>query len=346
MTAPRDKQGFALPAVLAVVAVVTLVFLVAILALDSLAAQTRRAVEQARFETQALSLEAHAAYAAAVGQPTPSGLTVPDLARDADPRLAADGRAYKVAAAPQLRLSLQDEAGLINLDSLPREALGRLFEALGVAVDQRVAMADRLSDFSDPDDLARIDGAEAAAYRDQGLAPPPNGPLRTVDQALGVLGWKQAVPREVWRGARDDLTADPTAASMNVNTATPRALKVLFGFSDDQVAAVLARRRQAPFAGLEDLGRAAGVRLSGDAERVYGFPDGRFAVKITAPGTGLAYRARIVLSPKDPERPVWLEDPALSLSPASGKAERLVDAPDFPDPAPSPADPGRPIRGD
>jgi type II secretory pathway component PulK len=340
------KRGFALPAVLAVTAIVTLVFLVAILALDSLVDQTRRAVALSRFETQALSLEAHAAYVAAVGAPVAAGLNVPGLERRADPRLAADASAYQPAAAPTLRISLQDEAGLVNLNALPQPALARLMTELGVPVDRRAALVDRFSDFVDVDGLSRVDGAEAAVYRDRGLAPPPDAPLHAVDQALGVLGWKDAVPRERWRIVRDDLTADPTSSAMNVNTASSRALKVLFGFNDEQLAAVAARRRADAFAGLEDLGRAAGVRLSGDAERVYGFPNGRFAVKIAAPGAGLTYRARIVLSPRDRERPVWIEDAALSLSPAQGKAERLPNAPLFPDPAPSLADPGRPLRAD
>jgi type II secretory pathway component PulK len=346
MTVRADKQGFALPAVLAVTAIVTLVFLVAILALDSLGEQTRRAVALSRFETQALSLEAHAAYVAAVAQPTPTGLSAPDLERRADPRLTADGTPYRPAGAPLLRVSLQDEAGLINLDALPQPAVARLLDQLGAPVDRQAALVDRFSDYVDFDDLVRVDGAEAFAYRDLGLAPPANAPLRSVDQALGVLGWKDAVPREAWRAARDDLTVDPISGDFNGNTATPRALRVLFGFSDAQVAAIVQRRRAAAFTGLEDLGRAAGVRLSGDAERVYGFPNGRFAVKIAAPGAGLTYRARIVLTPRDRARPVWIEDDALSLSPLSGKAEPLGPAPLLPDPAPAVADPGRPLRTD
>lgn len=346
MTPAPDKRGFALPAVLAVTAIVTLVFLVAILALDSLADQTRRAMALSRFETQALSLEAHAAYAAAIGFPTAKGLEVSDLDRHADPRLAADGTAYRPAGAPTLRISLQDEAGLINLDTLPQAAMARLMAELGVPADQHAALVDRFSDFVDVDDLSRVDGAEALAYQDRGLPPPPNGPLRSVDQAPGVLGWKDAVPRERWRALRSDLTADPTSAAFNANTATPLALKVLFGFDDAQLAAVVDRRRATAFTGLEDLGRAAGVRMSGDAERVYGFPNGRFAVKIAAPGAGLTYRARIVLTPRDRERPVWIEDAALSLSPANGRADQLTNAPDFPDPAPGLADPGRPLRAD
>jgi type II secretory pathway component PulK len=341
---PVAKRGFALPAVLAVTAIVTLVFLVAILALDSLVQQTRRAVEAGRFETQALSLEAHAAYIAAVGAPSADAVLVPDLDRRANARLRIDGTAYSMPGATPLRLSLQDEAGLINLDNLSPPATARLLAALGAPADQRAALIDRFSDYIDVDDLARVDGAEAPAYRDRRLPPPPNAPLRTVDQVLGVLGWKTAVPRERWRAARDDLTADPTSTAINVNTATSSLLKVMYGFDENQVAAALDRRRGAPFTGLEDLGRTAGLRLSGDAERVYGFPNGRFALKITVPGAGLDYRARIVLTPRDRERPVWISNPALSLSPAGGKAERLTNAPLFPDPAPDVADPGRPLR--
>jgi type II secretory pathway component PulK len=342
----RAKQGFALPAVLAVTAIVTLVFLVAILALDSLLDQTRRAVEQSRLEIQALSLEAHAAYAIAVGAPTATGVDVPGLDRRADPRLMADGRPYQASNASDLRLSVQDEAGLVNLDTLPQTATGRLVEALGVPPDQRAALVDRFSDYLDIDDLPRVNGAETAAYRDRGLPPPPNGPLRDIDQALGVLGWKDVVPRERWRAVRDDLTTDPTSTTLNINTATPGALRVLFGFSDAQVASLMERRGAAPFTGLEDLGRAAGVRLSGDAERVYGFPNGRFALKITVPGTGLTYRSRIVLTPRDRERPVWIENRTLSMTPTEGKAQQLANAPLLPDPAPGPADPGRPLRDD
>jgi type II secretory pathway component PulK len=345
----RAKRAFALPAVLAVTAIVTLVFLVAILALDSLVDQTRRAVELGRFQTQALSLEAHAAYAAAIGAPTATGLAVPGLDRRADPWLAIDGRPYQPASAPTLQLSMQDEAGLINLNNLSQPSIARLVEALDVPVDRRAALVDRFSDYVDLDDLSRVDGAEAAAYRDRGLPAPPNGPRRDIDQTLGVLGWKEAVPRERWRDLRDDMVADPTSSAININTATPAALRVLFGFSDDQLSTLLARRRAALFKGLEDLGRAAGVRLSGDAERVYGFPNGRFALKITVPETDMTYRSRIVLTPRDRERPVWIENSTLSLTPAKGKAEPLTDAPllpapVFPDPAPSPADPGRPLR--
>lgn len=344
MSAPVGKRGFALPAVLAVTAVVTLVFLVAILALDSLVQQTRRAVEASRFETQALSLEAHAAYLVAVGAPTADAVLVRDIDPRVDARLRIDGTSYSTPYASPLRLALRDEAGLINLDNLPASATTRLLAALGAPVDQRPALVDRFSDYIDVDDLARVDGAEAPAYRDRRLPPPPDAPLRTIHQALGVLGWKTATPRERWRALRDDLTADPTSATININTATPSALKVMYGLTDDQVAAVLDRRRGLAFTGLEDLGRAVGLRLSGDAERLYGFPNGRFALKITALEAGLDYRARIVLTPRDRERPVWIEEPTVSLSPIDERTERHTDAPLFPDPAPSVADPGRPLR--
>ena len=346
MTAPRAKRGFALPAVLAIVAIVTLAFLVAILALRSLSDQTREAVEQARFETVALSLEAHAAYAVATGAPERTGVAVVGLGRDRDPLLIADGRPYGVAGAPGLTVSAQDEAGLINLDTLPPAAMGALFAELDVPADRRAAMTDRLGDFLDMDDLARIQGAETSAYLARGLAPPPNGPLGRVDEVLGVLDWKTVVSRPAWLALRDGLTADPRSPEMNVNTAPPATLRVLFGFNQAQIDTVLEQRQRAPFATLESFGRAAGTRISGDAERVYGFPNGRFVVKIASIDAGLDYRARIVLTPHDSQRPVWREDAMPRRSPSDGKADRRSHAPLFPDTAPGIADPGRPVRGD
>jgi hypothetical protein len=109
---------------------------------------------------------------------------------------------------------------MINLDALPQPALARLLTSWA----RRSTGAPRWSTGS-----ATISTSTTWPRRRRrgpvlsrpGLAPPPNAPLRLIDQALGVLGWKDAVPRERWRALRDDLTADPTSTAINVNTATP-----------------------------------------------------------------------------------------------------------------------------
>ena len=326
------KAGFVLPSVLVVVGMVSLVFLVAIDALGSLAKETAQVVRRTDAQAKALDLEAQATWYAAT-QPLNATAIVAtsDGIRPVVEPIGLDGRTY--AGPGGLEVGLQDEAGLVNLDNLTQNQLGNLFAALGVATDERAAMVDRFSDYLDADDLKRAEGAEADDYVRAGLPPPPNSPLRARDQLLGILGWKALIPASAWLAERDAITADPSSITLNINTAPATALKVLFGFSGAQASAAIARRAGAPFARLEDLGRAAGTTLVGDAERVYSFPNGRFAVKISDRGAGWVMRSRIILSPDDAERPFWVVEQTASVMTPAEKASLPSHAPLFPDPA-------------
>ncbi len=318
----RVAAGFALPSVLFVVAMVTLVFLVAIQALASLAAETRRVKGGVAFEAAALSLEARTAFLAATRPLGPAAVA-------GGPAL--DGRPYE--AGPGLTLAAQDEAGLINLDDLPTPARERLFAAMGVSPADRAAMADRLGDYMDVSDLKRPQGADSADYARAALPAPPKGPLMRRAQVLGLLGWDAAVGDRLWRGFADTVTADPSSADVNINTAGPAMLEVLYGLTPAQAEAALARRAQQPFAGLEDLGRASGRTLHGDAERSYTMPNGRFALKVEDASAGLAYRSRLILSPDGASRPFWIAEPTISQLTPAERASIPAHAPHFPDPA-------------
>jgi hypothetical protein len=325
----RAKAGFALPSVLFVVAMVTLVFLVAIEALSSLALETRRAKQGVAFEAEALSLEAHATLLAATHPLGPASILAANRPA-APPLLALDGRAYQ--AAPGVTLAAQDEAGLINLDNLPQPAVARLFAALGVAPGVQGAMIDRFDDYIDPSDLKRPRGADSEDYLQAGLPAPAKGPLVRRGQLAGVMSWRDAVAAPTWRAFADNVTADPSSSDVNVNTATPAALQVLLGLSPAQAALAAAQRAQTPFAELEDVGRASGVTLHGDAERVYTLPNGRFALRIEDAGAGLAYRARLLLSPDDASRPFWVVEGSTAPLTAAEKASLPTHAPLLPGP--------------
>lgn len=318
----RVAAGFALPSVLFVVAMVTLVFLVAIQALASLAAETRRVKGGVAFEAAALSLEARTAFLAATRPLGPSGVV-------GGPAL--DASLYE--AGPGLTLAMQDEAGLINLDNLPAPARGRLFAVMGVSPADQAAMADRLGDYLDVSDLKRPQGADTGDYARAGLAAPPKGPLARRAQLLGLLGWDAAVGDDAWRRFADNVTADPSSVDVNVNTATPAMLRVLYGLTAAQAHAAVAQRAQRPFTELEDLGRATGLRLQSDAERSYTMPNGRFALKVEDASAGLAYRSRLILSPDDPSRPFWIAEPTITQLTPAERASIPAHAPHFPDPA-------------
>jgi hypothetical protein len=330
LVSPAAKAGFVLPSVLFVVAMITLVFLVAIQSLNSLAEETRRATSRVRFESSALSLEAQTTFLAATRPLGPTAV-LRGWSLPAAPALMLDGRPY--AAAPDQTLSAQDEAGLINLDTLTQPAMARLFAALGAAPLQQAVMVDRLSDYMDAHDIKRPNGADADDYLRAGLPPPPNAALRRKTQILGVMGWRAAVSAAAWRAFSDNVAADPVSVDTNVNTAPAPALEVLFGLTPAQANAAVIRRQVSPFTTLEDLGRAAGVALVGDAERVYGFPNGHFALKIEDRRSGWAYRSRLLLSPEDSARPFWIVEPVSSSLSAAEKVSVPAHVPPIPDPA-------------
>ncbi|WP_235524292.1 general secretion pathway protein GspK [Caulobacter sp. Root655] len=325
-----------------VVAVVALVVLAEVSALRGLARETRAAVDQARLDTQALDLEAQVAWIVATGRPGPDAMTRPDDPGDA--KLWIDGRPQAVNWAPGLEVAVQDEAGLVNLGILDRAGQAAFLREAGVKPDRVAIMLDRLDDYVDGDGLVRTDGAEAGDYARAGLAPPLNAPLDRIARLNGILGWREAIDLNAWSRLREAVVVDPTSAAVNINTAPAPALALEFGLTANQARAVIARRRERPFLSLEDLGRAVGRRMVGDSERVYGFPNGRFAVKVKSSTGRAAYHARIVLTPRDPERPFWIEERTLLVDTNHRETPARADTPFVPVASFETPDPGRPAR--
>lgn len=343
--AASGQAGFALPAVLLLLAVVSLVLLTVVQAVRTLGVQARETVDQTRFETLALSLQARAAFAVATAAPGADSLALdPATAVGRDARLRVDGQDYAAGWGEDLLLSVQDEAGLINVDALTPAARQALFLELGATPPQARIMADRLGDFLDPDHLRRPDGAEALDYAQAGLPPPADGPAPSLSWLPGVMGWSDVVDERRWRALRGAMTADPFGGDFNPNTAPPTAMRVMYGLAPSQVQAVMARRRTAPFASMEAFGRAAGVRLVGDAERVYGLPNGRFVATVTSRSSGLRRRVRILLTPEDQERPIWTQEARLEVAPADERTQFPRHAPPVPFAPVGAPDPGRPAR--
>lgn len=322
------KAGFALPAVLAITGVVCLALLAAVSAVDSLARSARETHDRSAFEEAALSLEARATLSALTLPTTSAAILVPGRRGDIVPMLL-DGTPY---AASGLEVSLQDEAGLINLDTLPSKALPRLVQQFGVAPTQAPALAARLADFLDPDDLVRSGGAERETYLAAGRPPPANGPLRGRADILGVLGWEEAAPPGSWRAARSLLVTDSANVGVNINTSPAPVLEVLYGLTLAQAGRAVARRRTKPFSTLEDLGRAAGAPLVGDAERSVIRPSNRMQFGAASNRAHQVYASRLVLTPDDPSRPFRVEDRAIALLPAGKPDQSDRHAADLPVP--------------
>ncbi|MGH8491456.1 MAG: general secretion pathway protein GspK, partial [Gammaproteobacteria bacterium] len=84
-------------------------------------------------------------------------------------RWRGDGSPHRIRlwGAP-VTVSLQDEAGKIDLNSAQRDLLGTLLRASGIDDERRDALLDAIEDWRDADSLRRLNGAEDQEYEAAG----------------------------------------------------------------------------------------------------------------------------------------------------------------------------------
>ena len=337
------RAGFALPAVLAVTGVVTLIFLVAITALSNLNAEATSARARAAFLERALTAEARLAYIAQTEPFGPMGLRIGALRNvneigglmptessglpEADLRL--DGRAYRMPVGEdEVVVRLQDQAGMINLARLDEEGFRRLAVLIGVPSNQVQGLVARYGDYIDPDDLRQINGAERRDYPD---SRPANRNLLAPGELLSVLGVREAVDARRWRAIRDQLAVDYQEIPANVNTATPAALQVRYGLTEDQARTAIAARENRVLLSLEDLSAVSGTALP-LLEGIFAYPSGRIVFTIEDERSRWTYRGRLAISPGHPDRPFWIDQTELTERPLRETGPETPDAPEFPYP--------------
>ncbi len=94
----------------------------------------------------------------------------------------------------EIRVSVQDEGGKIDLNAGQDVLLRILFQSLGLDDQESAALADAIVDFRDPDDLRRLNGAEDADYALAGLAhDAKDAPFGAVEELHQVLGMTPAL---------------------------------------------------------------------------------------------------------------------------------------------------------
>jgi general secretion pathway protein K len=122
---------------------------------------------------------------ARMGQLPPTGLERgPDLSwqPDGTPHLLK----YETGEA---MVSVELETSKVNVNIASPDQLMKVLLAAGVDEDEVERLADVIADFIDPDDLPRLHGMEAKAYKRLGLDYGPfNGPLIRLEQMLLIPG--------------------------------------------------------------------------------------------------------------------------------------------------------------
>jgi hypothetical protein len=197
--------------------------------------------------------------------------------------LRLDGTQYAGLGAASF--SLQDQAGLlaINSRSMPDTIRSWLQESEGATTARRLAAS--LADYIDENTRRQIDGAEAADYRQKGLAPPTNFYLRSPAELSAVLVWREWLQTQ--NGAQwYDLVAITRANVLNVNTMPKPLLKLSMGLSEPEAEELLAARRRYPLRNLDSVARELGIPNTWQQQQFRFFPAERVTVRFSAEGWG------------------------------------------------------------
>ncbi len=161
---------------------------------------------------------------------------------DPDPqtRWKGDGREYElVLDSGLLAISIQDEAGRIDLNMARPELLAGLLRSAGVEEDEAARLSERIVDWRDPDDQPLPNGAEASDYRAEGLdLDVANRPFITPDEIQRVPGVTMAVYARI----APAVTVYSRRPGVNPATAPLAALMALPGVDEASMESIIAGR--------------------------------------------------------------------------------------------------------
>ena len=109
---------------------------------------------------------------------------------DNETRMLADGRKYsQMFDGVLVEVSAIDERGKLDINAADELTLVTLFTGHGVELTDAEILAAAVKDWSDPDELERVNGAELDAYEAAGLAVgPANRPFMMTEELLQVIG--------------------------------------------------------------------------------------------------------------------------------------------------------------
>jgi general secretion pathway protein K len=102
--------------------------------------------------------------------------------------LRADGE--PVIEKNDLRYSIQNESGLIPINTTSQYWLKNWLKKLGYSAAEQAHFVDTLADYVDPDDWRRPAGAEKAEYQDSRLNPPTNFLLQSCSELWKLISWQ------------------------------------------------------------------------------------------------------------------------------------------------------------
>ncbi len=179
-----------------------------------------------------------------------------------------DGRPYLLPFEQGVcEVRVMSEAGKININIVSESMLRKIIGNLGLEGEERDVVVDSILDWRDPDDFHRINGAENDYY--QSLKEPyycKNGNLDSMEELLLVRGVtpdlfygkkggkKEGEGENADRiGLRDIFTLYSTGEQIDINSATPVALRFVLGIPAGVARLIVKAREEKEFEHQQDL---------------------------------------------------------------------------------------------
>lgn len=145
----------------------------------------------------------------------------------------ADGSVQKIRIGNvDVQVAIQDEAGLIDLNTVKEEVLNNLLRNAEVEEDRRVQLVDAILDWRDEDDFRRLNGAEDDEYSAAGLDyPVKNAKFDSVDELQLVLG----MDNDLYLKIKPALTVYFSHTGINPSIAPKQVLETTPGLDNDWI---------------------------------------------------------------------------------------------------------------
>ena len=175
--------------------------------------------------------------------------------------LHVTGRVY--AGLGNVRFTVQDEGGLVPINSPQVPWFGTLLRRVGIAPGDVTRIVRRIEDYIDMDSTLHVNGAEAGRYRASGKPPPPNWIMASPLELQNVLGVPDIITDAQWRRLLPLLSIRPSTG-YHFDTMPPEVLAATLDIDLRSVPPLLHARTDRTISSLSLLTMLTGKHLDID----------------------------------------------------------------------------------
>ena len=178
----------------------------------------------------------------------------------------ADGRPYIAAIGTgRYIIRLLNESGKININTMTDASgvvLNNLLVNLGIQKEQADVIVDSMLDWTDEDNLHRLNGAEDEYYMS---LPSPyrtkNGPFEVMEELLLVKGMTPDIlfGNKTRKGLIHFVTVYGAHSKINLNAASQEILMAIPGLSAEAIVRIIEQREAMEFREIKDIQAITGI---------------------------------------------------------------------------------------